>query len=200
MTPLDPDKLLAHDPATTRAFLAFARRCIRRYLQDPSRVREASQSALAEMLAKLQRGDIPEPARVIHWVATSAGNAARRELTRLRRRALAYESRLHTKPAPDQDEVFALRQELDRIDGLLAQLGERSQRAVIAAALGQSAEEIAADLGTSPGAVRSLIYRSRRQLRDELSAEERLERMVLVAKLAAHQRRLGPTRSGSSRR
>ncbi len=130
MSTLDPLRLLAHDPETTQAYLEFTRRFIRRYLQDPSRVREVSQSALAEMLAKLERGLAPTPGRVHYWVAASASNAVRRELTRMRHRAVTYESRLHNQPAPNQDDVLVARWEVERIECLLAQFNGRARRAL----------------------------------------------------------------------
>jgi RNA polymerase sigma factor (sigma-70 family) len=188
MVMLDHHKLLAHDPPTTQAFLDCIRRYVRRYFNRPSEIHDVSQSAMVELIDKLNRGEEPQPDRTYFWVLNSASNAVRRELTRLRHRVVSYESRLHGQFTSTREEVFEARQEIERINRLLAECSDVARLALAASVHGDTHREIAAALELRPGAVRMTISRVRATLSDRLTAEEKLERLRLLAARAGHGR------------
>src|SRR3954454_20234794 len=70
---------------------------------------------------------------------------------------------------PQPPDVAARREELAAMIAAVKGLPEPQREAIVGRELeGRSHEEIATSLGTSPGAVRGLIYRARRSLRDGL--------------------------------
>jgi RNA polymerase sigma factor (sigma-70 family) len=188
MVTLDHRKLLAHDPTTTQAFLDCIRGYVRRYFHRASEIHDVSQSAMLELVGKLRRGDEPTPDRTYYWVLNCASNAVRRELTRRRHRVVSYESRLHGKPAANPSEAFEARREIERIDRLLADCSDVARRALEASVHGDTHREIAAELELGPGAVRMTISRVRATLSQRLTAEEKLERLRLLAARAGHGR------------
>lgn len=199
MADLDHRKLLANDPSTTRAFLNYIRRYVRRFFQRRSQIHDVSQSAMLEVIDKLSNGNEPTPDLVHYWVLNCASNAVRRELTRLRHIAVSYESRLHSRPDPEVDEVVGARREIERIDRLLEDCGDVARKALDAAVHGDTHREIAAELEIGPGAVRMTIARVRATLSKRLTAEEKLARLHLLAIRAGHGRTsLFRTKAGSS--
>jgi RNA polymerase sigma factor (sigma-70 family) len=199
MTPLDHRKLLAGDPLTTQAFLKYIRSHVRRYFHRRSQIHDVSQAAMLDILARLRAGEEPEPDRVHYWVLNCANNAVKRELTRLRHRAVSYESRLHSSPQPSPSAVLGAREKIERIDRLLADCGEVGRKALEATVQGHNHREIAEQLDMGPGAVRMTISRVRAVLSERLTAEEKLGRLRLLAKHAGHRRpSLFRTKPGSS--
>lgn len=187
MTPLDPRKLLEGDPRTAEAFLKYIRSHVRRYFRRGSQIHDVSQAAMLDVIARLEAGEEPEPDRLHYWVLNCAKNAVRRELTRLRHRAVSYESRLHCHPQASASAVLGAREEIERIDRLLTDCSEVGRKALAARLQGHTHREIAKQLDMESGAVRMTLTRLRATLSRRLSAEEKLKRLRLLAKRSGHQ-------------
>jgi len=194
---LDPRKLATRDPSAARALLNLLRHYLRRYVRRSSWLRDLVQSAAAEMLARLHDQPQTSTPQIVRWTSYSATNALRRELRRLRHETVAYESQLHSQARPDLEAIAAAREELERIDRLLTRFRERDRRILLAKLRGHTDVEIAAQLKTTRGAVRSSALRTRKALRLSLTIEERerlLQRMVKLIE----QSHASPLGAGSS--
>jgi RNA polymerase sigma factor (sigma-70 family) len=179
---LDVDLLRRRDPATTQRFMAELRRCARYYLRRQSDIDHVAADALAELFAKLERGD--QPASVTQWVATAASNATKRRLTH-RRRASDWDAFavLAPKKGATLSETLRHREQLDCVAKVLAQLPETTREAVIATSLeGRHTGSIADELGVRPGTLRKELTRARQMLRRELTDQEKLERLRELAR------------------
>lgn len=184
--PPDPAKLRAGDPAVTEAFRRILRAHIRGYFRHESQIHDVTQEALLELLAKLEAG--ADPQHPIYWALSSATNAIRRELTRLRHQAIAYESQLHgASEASSEAERAALldaREDLRRINALLADCDEAPYRALAGALEGHDHRELAEQLGVSPGAARMTLARARADLSEQFSAKQKMDELISLAKRA----------------
>lgn len=179
----DPLKLRAGDANTTEVFLRILYSHVRNYFKRESQVHDVAYDALIELLAKLDDGAMPE--QPVFWALTAANNAVRRELTRLRHIAIAYESSLHGgAEQPDPVELYDAREELRRINGLLAKCDEAPYRALVGAAEGLDHNELSEKLGVSPGAARMTLARARADFSEKLTAEEKWAALVGLAKRA----------------
>lgn len=199
---LDPHKLRDGDPATVAAFQAILAKRLRRWFHDQTKVESLVNTALLELLEKFDRGD--RPAVPLYWALTAADNTARREFTRRRRKVVAYESGLHGSASNDHQAIAEAREELARVNELLAEVDERQIQILAAAARGLSYREIAAELGTTLSIVRTALWRLRTELQKQLSAQERLDdirRLVRESGLSAYlpaRLRWGTAESSSS--
>jgi RNA polymerase sigma factor (sigma-70 family) len=178
---LDPEQLRKGDRATIAAFELVLRRRIREFFKKPSLVNVLTNTALVELLEKLDRGE--QPTVPLYWALNAASNVARRELTRLRRIAVSFDSRLHSR-APEQHLALEARDDLDRIDALLAEVDEVPQQVLAAAAQGHTSLEIATKLGLSPEAVRASLSRLRGHLKDGLASQGQLDGLRRLAREA----------------
>ncbi len=185
-TPPDPQKLRERDRATTEAFRRILRTHVRNYFSRESQIHDVTQDALLELLAKLEAGADPENA--VYWALASANNAVRRELTRVRRIVIEYESQLHGaiegRGEPDVAALLDAREELRRINALLADCDEAPLRALEGAAEGRDHRELAERLGVSPGAARMTLSRARAELSDRMTAQQKLDHLIALAKRA----------------
>jgi RNA polymerase sigma factor (sigma-70 family) len=184
-TPPDPARLRARDRATTEAFRRILRAHVRSYFNRESQIHDVTQDALLELLAKLEAG--AEPEHPVYWALTSATNAVRRELTRIRHRVIEYESQLHGKTdhgEPDWAALLDAREDLRRINVLLNECEEAQLRALAGAAEGRDHRELAEQLGVSPGAARMTLSRARADLSVRFSAQQKLDELIALAKRA----------------
>jgi RNA polymerase sigma factor (sigma-70 family) len=184
-SPPDPAKLRAGDPATTEVFRRILRAHVRSYFNRESQIHDVTQDALLELLAKLDAGAAPP--QPVYWALTSANNAVRRELTRVRHRVIEYESQLHGMTEysePDWVALLDAREDLRRINELLADCEEAPSRAIAGAAEGRNHRELAEQLGVSPGAARMTLARARAELSGRFSAQQKLDELIALAKRA----------------
>ncbi|MFO7568138.1 MAG: sigma-70 family RNA polymerase sigma factor [Enhygromyxa sp.] len=180
-SPLDIELLRQRDPAMTERVMAAVRYFARRYLRTPSDIENVVQDAIAELFDKLARGD--QPSSVTQWVMTAASNATKRRLTQQRRVHVPFLSTMHTPEQPTASETLRAREQLHRVDRTLAQMPETTAEAVIATQIeGRRTGSVADELGVAPGTLRKNLTRARLQLRHELSAEEKLERLREIAR------------------
>jgi RNA polymerase sigma factor (sigma-70 family) len=183
--PPDPAGLRAKDRATTEAFRRILRAHVRSYFNRESQIHDVTQDALLELLAKLEAG--AQPQQPVYWALTSANNAVRRELTRIRHRVIEYESQLHGRVEPGEPEWAALldaREDLRRVNALLTDYDEAPLRALAGAAEGRDHRELAEQLGVSPGAARMTLSRARADLSVRFSAQQKLDELIALAKRA----------------
>jgi uncharacterized protein len=118
----------------------------------------------ALLRAYLGLSQLRDPARVDAWLCGIAVNLAK---MRLRRRVL--ERRLVVEPG--LGEGFEEREMLDLVRDAVDVLPAGQRDVVLMHYIdGLSCDEIAALLGSSPGAVRVRLHRARRQLREQLAA------------------------------
>jgi RNA polymerase sigma factor (sigma-70 family) len=173
---LDHHKLLAGDPGATSLFLMVARQWARKFFRKRSQLAGVTQSAIAEMLAKLAAGNIPEPDRTVYWALTCTNNAVRRELTRIRNhRAVSFESALHCQDATGPSAQVRAREELAHVDALLAACDASAREFVEARACGYTYQEIAQKHELRPEAVRAAVSRLRRKLIAQLISQQNRE-------------------------
>jgi RNA polymerase sigma factor (sigma-70 family) len=196
---LDHRKLLAGDPPTTTACRLIIDACLRRYLKDESRIREVAQSTFAEAMQKLRDGATPSRERMVSWLLNCASNALRRELTQIRRQVDNFESRMHSPTTSDSIELLEAKAELARIEQLLELCSKHDRLVFFAKVRGDSAEEIAAKLGTTPAAVRSSVSRTRQRLRLTTTPEQQRRRLMHLVQRATqeHPSRFGTTQESS---
>jgi RNA polymerase sigma factor (sigma-70 family) len=183
--PPDPAKLGVGDPATTEAFRRILRAHVRSYFNRESQIHDVTQDALLELLNKLDAG--AQPQQPVYWALTSANNAVRRELTRVRHRVIEYESQLHGKVEhsdPDWAALLDAREDLRRINALLSECDEAPLQALAGAAEGRNHRELAEQLGVSPGAARMTLSRARAELSVRFTAQQKLDHLVALAKRA----------------
>jgi RNA polymerase sigma factor (sigma-70 family) len=139
------------------------RRHCRRFLA-PASADDAVQQTFINAYAALTGARATAPLALRPWLYRIARNAALN---------IARDPQLGLGPVPDElhgaeqpEDVVDRRETFDRVIGAVRAL-PASQRQVIVrhAWAGDSHEEIAADLGLSPGAIRQLAYRARGTLR-----------------------------------
>ena len=152
-------------------------RFVLRDLRNPDDAEDVTQAAFLNAYRALQRGSEPEKPRA--WLFTIAQNVTRR---RFRSRAAhPYEVELDpdalVAPQSDAPSAAEIRDALRRL--------RPNQRAVIVLREigGLSYAEIAETLGLSVSAVETLLFRSRRALREELAAAEEQPAVVRVGGL-----------------
>jgi RNA polymerase sigma factor (sigma-70 family) len=184
----DPVKLREGEAEATEAFRRLLRAHVCGYFNKESQVHDVIQDALLDLLAKLEAG--AQPKHPEYWALNAANNAVRRELTRLRRRAIEYQSQLHgfgLEPhnnSADHAELLDAREDLRKINALLADCEEAPFRALTAAVEGRDHREIAEALGISPGAARMTLARARHELSDRFTARQKIDHLIQLARRA----------------
>lgn len=188
-TPPDPDQLRAGDAAAIESFRRLLRAHICRYFNKESQINDVIQDALLDLLAKLEAGANPKQPE--YWALNAANNAVRRELTRMRRQVIEYESRLHglgprqgDRGRADHADLLDAREDLRKINALLADCDEVPLRALTAAVQGRNHREIAQELGISPGAARMTLARARTELSDRFTAQQKIDHLIRLARRA----------------
>ncbi|MEM0942439.1 MAG: sigma-70 family RNA polymerase sigma factor [Pseudomonadota bacterium] len=140
----------------------------RRYLGNPEEAEEVVQDVFLRVWRHAGRYD-PARAKVRTWLYRIAVNLC---IDRQRKRALwrfvGLEEGAHEVPdhQPSAAETLAGRQRLAQVRDQIARLPNRQRMALLLSAVaGLGTAEIAAALGTSPGAAEQLLVRARRTLR-----------------------------------
>src|ERR671914_726174 len=152
-------------------------RFVLRDLRNPDDAEDVTQAAFLNAYRALQRGSEPEKPRA--WLFTIAQNVTRRRFRS--RAARPYEVELDQEalvaPQSDAPSAAEIRDALRRL--------RPNQRAVIVLREigGLSYAEIAETLELSVSAVETLLFRSRRALREELAAAEEQPAVVRVGGL-----------------
>jgi RNA polymerase sigma-70 factor (ECF subfamily) len=138
--------------------------------RDRELAADVTQEAFLRLLGEARAGRIPDnPAG---WLYTVAANLV---TSRARRVAVArrFIPRLVAPYAPSTPEEIAIDHEgSDRMRDLLAELPVVDRVALLMAAQGVRGEEIAAHLGKSHAATRTLMSRARKRLRQAAQARE----------------------------
>jgi RNA polymerase sigma-70 factor, ECF subfamily len=144
------------------------------FLVRMTRDREAAEDLLQEVFIRLVRearaGRLPDAVRP--WLYRVATNAA---ISRARHGAVwtRLVPRLVDRREPQGPESVALRAEqVSELHTALAELAPDGRAALLLAAQGFDGKEIAASIGRTEGATRTLLCRSRVRLRLILEAEE----------------------------
>jgi RNA polymerase sigma-70 factor, ECF subfamily len=149
-------------------------RFVLRDLRNPDDAEDVTQAAFLNAYCALQGGTEPEKPRA--WLFTIAQNVTRRRFRS--RAARPHEVELDpdalVAPEPEAPSAAEIREALRRL--------RPNQRAVIVLREigGLSYAEIAGTLGLSVSAVETLLFRSRRALREELAAAEEEQAVVRV--------------------
>lgn len=188
-TPPDPYRLREGEAAATEAFRRLLRAHICGYFSKESQLHDVTQDALLDLLAKLNAG--AQPKHPEYWALNAANNAVRRELTRLRRQAIEYQSQVHGvghqgehQDRADHAALLDAREDLRKINALLADCEDAPFRALTAAVQGRNHREIAKELGISPGAARMTLARARSELSDRFSARQKIDQLMRLARRA----------------
>src|SRR4051794_1055183 len=138
-------------------------RYCRRFL-PPAPADDALQQTFINAHAALTREGASVPLALKPWLYRVARNAALN---------IARDPELELGPVPvdlhereETDDIVQRRERFSRVVGAMRALPESQRRVIVRHELeGDSHEEIAADLGMSPGAVRQLAFRARGTLR-----------------------------------
>lgn len=163
--------MLAAHQAEIEAAFALHRAPLVRYLtlltRDPETAEDVAQEAFLRLAHEVQAGRTPDnTAAWLHRVARNLAITRGRHLQVVDRRQA--ELPLPTEPlAPEKETIRA---ELEAAVGrLLAALPVAERRALLLSAHGYDGAEIAARVGRTPGATRTLLCRTRAKLRRQLA-------------------------------
>jgi len=140
--------------------------------RDPELAADMTQEAFLRLVREAQAGRFPE--RPGAWLYRTGANLV---VSRARRDSVArrFAPRLVSREGPADPETLTLQRERSRaMHEVLAALPLVERIALVMAAQGQTGEQIAAHLGKSHGATRTLLSRARARLRDALSSRESL--------------------------
>ncbi len=134
--------------------------------RDPGVAEDLVQEAFLRLTREVAAGRTPnDPAAWLHRVATNLVASRGRHLTVVDRRA----AEIPRPDAPATPEAVALRAETAAaLCAVLAELSSTDRDALILAAHGYRGHEIAASLGRSSGATRTLLCRARGKVRGRL--------------------------------
>ena len=138
--------------------------------RDPDAAADITQDAFIRLLGEIQAGRYPD--RPGAWLYRTASNLA---ITRARRVAVArrFAPRLVRPDETHGPESVAIEHERSRVmRDLLATLEPAERAALVLSAQGVSGEEIAAHIGRSHGATRTMLSRARLRLRRRMAEWE----------------------------
>lgn len=141
-----------------------------RMTRDRETAEDLVQETFIRLINEARAGRMPEAVRP--WLYRVAANAA---ISRMRRGATWTRllPRLVDRREPGRPESDVLRSELEtEIQVALAHLAPDGRAALLLAAQGFNGQEIAAFIGRTDGAARTLLCRARIQLRRELENAE----------------------------
>jgi RNA polymerase sigma-70 factor (ECF subfamily) len=162
------------DEATLTAIYEERRAELFGFLLRMTRDRDVADDLLQDtfirLISEARAGRMPDEVRP--WLYRVAANAA---ISRGRRGAALHRlmPRLLDRREPVRPEGEALRvEEASHLDAALADLAPDGRAALVLAAQGFTGREIADSIGRTEGATRTLMCRSRIQLRHRLEAEE----------------------------
>lgn len=138
--------------------------------RDRELAADLTQEAFLRLLHEARAGRFPD--RPGAWLYRTGANLA---ISGVRRAAVArrFAPLLLRRDEPAEPEAMALeRERSNSMRDVLAKLPVIERTALVMAAQGQTGEQIAAHLGKSHGATRTLMFRARARLRDAMSARE----------------------------
>jgi RNA polymerase sigma-70 factor (ECF subfamily) len=138
--------------------------------RDPELAADVTQEAFLRLLGEARAGRYPDAPGA--WLYRTASNLV---VSRARRAAVArrFAPRLLRRDDTPDPESMALEHERSRsMHAVLATLPMTDRTALLMAAQGLTGEEIAAHLGKSHGATRTLLFRARERLRDAMAERE----------------------------
>lgn len=139
-------------------------------LRDSEQAADVTQEAFLRLLSEAQAGRYPDNARA--WLYRTATNLA---VSRIRRTTVARRlaPRLLRRDEPAGPEGIAVERERSEwMRDVLLRLSPTERIALVMAAQGESGEAIAAHIGKSHTATRTLLFRARQRLRDALEERE----------------------------
>lgn len=134
--------------------------------RDPDVAEDLAQEAFLRLAREVEAGRAPDDAGAwLHRVAGNLVNSRGRHLTVVDRRA----GDLPRPAAPATPEAVVLESETSSaLKAALDQLSPSDRDALILAAYGYRGPEIAASIGRTPGATRTLLCRARGKMRGRL--------------------------------
>jgi RNA polymerase sigma-70 factor (ECF subfamily) len=140
--------------------------------RDPAAAEDVVQEAFLRLTREAHAGRFPDNPRA--WLYRVAVNLAR---TRSRRQAVAdrwraFFVRRDTASSPEDEMVG--RERAASLARALAAIPTDARMAFLLASEGRSGQEVAALLGRTEGATRTLLWRARRELRERLGKETNL--------------------------
>lgn len=149
---------IEHGAAVVRHLTALTR--------DASAAEDLAQEAFLRLAREIEAGRVPDDAAAwLHRVGTNLAMSRGRHLQVVDRRA----GFLPRPSAPDGPEQIVVQGELaEAVALVLAQMSGTERRALTLAANGYRGAEIAASLGRTTGATRTLLCRARAKARDRM--------------------------------
>jgi RNA polymerase sigma-70 factor (ECF subfamily) len=141
-----------------------------RSTRDPELAADVTQEAFLRLYVEAQAGRYPDNVRA--WLYRASANLI---VSRARRAAVArrFAPRLLPTDAPAQPDTIAIGLEQHQeLQIALATLSTVDRMALLMAAQGATGVELAAQLGRSEAATRTLLCRARMRLRDAMKAAE----------------------------
>jgi RNA polymerase sigma factor (sigma-70 family) len=138
--------------------------------RDPEVAADLAQEAFVRLAREVDAGRSPEsPAAWLHAVAGNLVRSWGRHRSVVERRA----SEVQARPQLGDPEAAALRGEHARsMQRILDELAPTERETLLLAAEGFSGLEIAARIGRTPGATRTLMCRARQKVRDRVAIED----------------------------
>ena len=160
-----PEEIVAAYDANERDLFGFALAVTR----DAGSAEELVQEAFLRLVREAQAGRYPVNPRswLYRVVVNLARSRARRRLVADRWRHLFVSRDVARSP---EDELVG-RERTDTLQRALAALSTEGRIAFLLAADGHSGQEVAALIGRSEGATRTLLWRARRDLRRRIERE-----------------------------
>jgi RNA polymerase sigma-70 factor, ECF subfamily len=161
------DDIVAAYDANERDLFSFALAVTR----DAAAAQDLVQEAFLRLIREANAGRFPEHARA--WLYRVVVNLAR---SRARRRLVADRWRAffaNRESAESPEEDLVRKERGEGLHRALATLPTEARMAFLLASDGHSGQEVAAIIGRSEGATRTLLWRARRLLRDRIESEAR---------------------------
>lgn len=180
--------------ATIESLVPIIGRIVRARISDASQADDLIQETVVRVLARAHRIEV---AMLEPYAIVTAQNVVRSAWTQRERQRRNQHRVLELSPSAEPDEELARAVDADAVASALSRLSERDRDTLVGHEVGgRDTRSLAADLGISPGAVATQLYRSRARLRVEyLLALHGVEpptdscRAVLFAVSAADRRR-----------
>jgi RNA polymerase sigma-70 factor (ECF subfamily) len=150
--------------------LPALQRYVRSFVRDPDEAADICQEVAIRLLTSARAGDRPDSPTA--WMYRVAHNLI---VSGARRRSVAGKAAEHLvdrRGVPGVDHEILEREQSDRVRESLAAASVADRTAIVMAANGHSGREIAARLGRTEEAARSLLCRARARIRVELVAAD----------------------------
>jgi RNA polymerase sigma-70 factor, ECF subfamily len=156
----------AAEGALCLRFAGAVRTFARRRLRTPEVIEEFAQDVMLVLIEALRAGTVADPARLGGFVLGVCRNLALDRVRQKERRAALWQQHGVTLETLAAEPPERGSHELTKLEDCLSQLSQRSRDLVrLAYVEARSAEEIAAELGTSAGNARVMRHRTLHALR-----------------------------------